>query len=311
MNRVLIIRGGAIGDFILTLPSLHVLRDHHPQTRIEILGYSHIVTLAHQRFYANGVRSIDDRAVAGFFAARGTLDSTLSSYLASFDLVVSYLYDPDSIFHDNLKRAGVRRVIVADGRPAQKQHASEHLAAWLQTVGLPLRIEAPRLYPLEQDHEDAGRNFPGLPAHTIALHPGSGSEAKNWPITRFIELARWLMERGFHILLVSGPADRQVETEFCGDAVAGGCTRCRGVALPTLAAALQKCTAFIGHDSGISHLCAGVGTPTVAIFGGTDPRIWGPRGRSVTIVQTGPGVSSVTVEDVKNALEPQLAKAEK
>ena len=59
MNRILVIRGGAIGDFILTLPTLRALRDKFPQAAIEILGYKHIAAIAESRFYADAVRSIE------------------------------------------------------------------------------------------------------------------------------------------------------------------------------------------------------------------------------------------------------------
>ncbi len=56
MNRILVIRGGAIGDFILTLPALRALRHAYPQAHIEILGYKHIAALAENRFYAEAIR---------------------------------------------------------------------------------------------------------------------------------------------------------------------------------------------------------------------------------------------------------------
>ena len=58
-QRILVIRGGAIGDFILTLPALKALRDTYPDAHIEILGYKHIAVLAENRFYAQAVRSIE------------------------------------------------------------------------------------------------------------------------------------------------------------------------------------------------------------------------------------------------------------
>src|SRR4051794_6642563 len=101
MNRILIIRGGAIGDFILTLPALKALREAYPDARLEILGYEHIAVVARNRFYADAVRSIEYAALSGFFAKDGTLDPALSDYFASFDLVISYLFDPDEIFQTN------------------------------------------------------------------------------------------------------------------------------------------------------------------------------------------------------------------
>ena len=57
--RILIIRGGAIGDFILTLPAIKLLRENFPDAHIEILGYRHIVAVAEGRFYAESARSIE------------------------------------------------------------------------------------------------------------------------------------------------------------------------------------------------------------------------------------------------------------
>ena len=67
MNRILVIRGGAIGDFILTLPALRALRDAYPRARIEILGYKHIVALAENRFYADAIRSVEYGPLSAFF----------------------------------------------------------------------------------------------------------------------------------------------------------------------------------------------------------------------------------------------------
>jgi len=98
MKRILVIRGGAIGDFILTLPALKALRDAYPHAHVEILGYKNIAALAERRFYAQAVRSIEYGSLASFFAKNSELPAELADYFASFDLIISYLYDPDGIF---------------------------------------------------------------------------------------------------------------------------------------------------------------------------------------------------------------------
>src|SRR5205085_1120041 len=110
MNRVLVIRGGAIGDFILTLPALKALRDAYPFAHIEILGYKHIAALAENRFYAQAVRSIEYGPLASFFTKNSELPAELAAYFASFDLIISYLYDPDGVFESNLRRCGVENL---------------------------------------------------------------------------------------------------------------------------------------------------------------------------------------------------------
>jgi heptosyltransferase-2 len=111
MTRILVIRGGAIGDFILTLPALKALRDAYPHAHIEILGYKHIAVLAENRFYAQAVRSIEYGPLSTFFAKNAELPSELVANFAGFDLLISYLYDPDGIFECNLRRCGVELLI--------------------------------------------------------------------------------------------------------------------------------------------------------------------------------------------------------
>src|SRR5713226_3531378 len=119
MNRILVVRGGAIGDFMLTLPALKALRDAWPRARIEILGYKHIAVLAENRFYAQAIRSIEYGALSSFFAKNSAPSAELAHYFASFDLIISYLYDPDGIFQNNLLRSGVQNLIRG---PAKVDH---------------------------------------------------------------------------------------------------------------------------------------------------------------------------------------------
>jgi len=123
MNRILVIRGGAIGDFILTLPTIKVLRDANPNSHIEILGYKQIAALAENRFYAQRVRSIESTLLARFFAKDTDLPAELAQYFAKFDLIVSYLYDPDEIFETNLKRSGQDRSAKRRIRRGEEQFA--------------------------------------------------------------------------------------------------------------------------------------------------------------------------------------------
>src|SRR5260370_1656130 len=114
--RILIIRGGAIGDFILTLPALKALRDACPHAQIEILGYKHIAVLAENRFYAQAVRSIEYGPLSSFFAKNSEISEELTDYFASFDLLITYLYDPNQTFENNLRRCAVRNRL---GGPAK------------------------------------------------------------------------------------------------------------------------------------------------------------------------------------------------
>lgn len=310
MDSALFIRGGAIGDFILTLPSLRAFREAFPTARVEIVGYPHIAALADRRWYAAAARPIDQRGMAAFFAEGAELDPALCAYLSSFDLVVSFLYDPDGIFQRNLMRAGATRVIAADSRPQATLHACDHLAAWLEKAGLPVKIEAPRLFPNDADAAQAAALHPAAGPPRVVLHLGSGSPTKNWPVGRFVELARLLEAKGFEVLVVDGPADDTAQRQFWGTPLPPGVRRCCGLKLPVLAALFARCAAFVGHDSGLTHLAAAAGAPVCAVFGPTDPRIWRPRGAKVVVLQRGPNPSSVTLDEVSLALLGLLERSQ-
>src|SRR5436309_13632505 len=118
-GKILVIRGGAIGDFILTLPVLTALRRQFPQAHIEVLGYGHIAQLALVGGLADEVRSIEPRPLAGFFARGGELAPGLQEYFAAFAIVLSYLYDPDQVFQANVARCSRAQFIAGPHRPEE------------------------------------------------------------------------------------------------------------------------------------------------------------------------------------------------
>lgn len=276
MNRILVIRGGAIGDFVLTLPAIRLLREAHPSARIEILGYKHIAALAEQRFYADGVKSIEAGPLSAFFAREGNLPAELRAWFAGFDLIVSYLYDPDGIFDANVRRCGRMQMVHGPGVLNDADHAARQLAKPLEQIGLDLRSEAAQLYPSAEDRAAASRLF-DLPY--VALHPGSGSERKNWPIAHWRALCERLHDR--RLLLVGGEADRERLQQLRDDRM----LIAEKLPLPILAAVLERAEAFVGHDSGISHIAAAVGTKCVLLFGPTDPRIWAPQNANALVLR--------------------------
>ena len=101
-GRILVIRGGAIGDFILTLPAITALRRQFPGAHLEVLGYPHIAQLAFAGGLVDRVQPIEARGLAGFFARGGELAPDLADYFSGFDIIISYLYDPDAIFQTNV-----------------------------------------------------------------------------------------------------------------------------------------------------------------------------------------------------------------
>ncbi|HKR53281.1 MAG TPA: glycosyltransferase family 9 protein [Chthoniobacterales bacterium] len=312
IKRILVIRGGALGDFVLTLPALKALRVAHPKVGIEILGYPHIAAIADKRFYAEAVRSIEYAALSRFFAREAELPPELCEYFAGFDLILSYLYDPDRIFEENLRRCGAENILRGPSKIVSGMSAAEQLAQPLQEIGITATDLAPKIFPSTEDRKFASAFLENCEPPFLAVHPGSGSEKKNWPIENWIELIAAVLNgaaasrsgcfsrssatdldeerlpsrsRSFRsILIVSGEADENarqtLRTSFDNE------SRVRfahHLPLPQLAALLQQST-FIGHDSGISHLAAAAGAHSIILFGPTDPNVWAPQNKEVTVL---------------------------
>ncbi|MDX2079744.1 MAG: glycosyltransferase family 9 protein [Terrimicrobiaceae bacterium] len=282
-NSILIVRGGAIGDFILTLPALRMLREGFPDSRIEIIGYRHICELARGRYYADAVRSIEFAPMAGFFNPKAELDPALSEYFAGFGQVVSYLFDPDGYFAQNLRRAGVKSLLTANPRIGDHDHAARQLARPLEQLALFLDDPAAVFFPSSGDRTASEPWLERLGEDFVAVHPGSGSPRKNWPLEFWLEWLDQLAGTGAPILVVGGESD--AERLAALRARFGNRLRfAENVPLCTLGTILGHCRFFVGHDSGISHLAAAAGAPCHLLFGVTDPAVWAPANPGVNVI---------------------------
>ena len=305
MNRILVIRGGAIGDFILTLPALKALRDAYPHAHIEILGYKHITVLAENRFYAQAVRSIEYGPLSSFFAKNSELPPELATYFASFDLIISYLYDPDGIFENNLRRCGVENFVRGPAKIEKGEHATRQLARPMQETGLTVADLAAKVYPSSEDRHVAAKFLSNLSRPITAFHVGSGSEKKSWPLQNWIDIGNHLLGSGDFdgsLIIVSGEADeeraRQLRTVWRTDRVRFA----KNLPLSELAALFERAI-FLGHDSGISHLAAAAGADCILLFGPSDPEVWAPLNENVRVIRGADGkIDNIEVAAVEEAM---------
>ena len=295
VGKILVIRGGAIGDFLLTLPAIQLMRDSLPDPHIEVLGYRNAVDVATAFGIVEGARSIEYGPMAKFFVPKSDLDTKLMYYIGEFDLVLSYLFDPDDYFKDNIKRCGVETFIqgphkVKDDRALG--HAASQLAKPLEGLAMFLEKPGPVLDFSKAKRRDVGALLGALGASEerplIALHPGSGSPSKNWDLTRWIEVCRDLRARypcaGF--VVITGEAEHQrfnvIERMFVDAELRH--VHVNGASLEDVAHVLRRCDLFLGHDSGVSHLAGACGIPAVVLFGPTVSEIWAPQNPQVTVV---------------------------
>jgi ADP-heptose:LPS heptosyltransferase len=119
------------------------------------------------------------------------------------------------------------------------------------------------------------------PKGCAVIHPFSGSAKKNWPLDRFRELAGRL---DLPVRWCAGPEEPLDGAERFED-------------LGALARWMSEASLYVGNDSGVTHIAAACGVPTVAVFGASDPSVWAPRGERVRVV----GPPSPDVDEVFRA----------
>lgn len=310
MGKILFIRGGAVGDFILTLPAIQLARESLPDARIEVLGYPPVTRLAQAAGLADGTRSIEYGPLSSFFVPRSLLSPELMDYFGSFSVIVSYLYDPDGFFRENMERCGVQTIFPGPHRVDESSEPKIPAAAQLAKPleSLALFLEKPHVTLAFDDvTRDAATEFLRTEnepdAQWIALHPGSGSPRKNWSFEGWIAVARALYasDPSTRFIVTSGEAEDAVIAEFLTLLSAAGLPyrHAAHLSLPILGAVLQRCRLYLGHDSGISHLAAACGVSGLLLFGPTDPQIWAPQNPGMRFLRApGGDLSKIEIEAV-------------
>ena len=305
LGKILVIRGGAIGDFILTLPVLAALREQFPETHIEVLGYAHIAELARAGGNVDAIRSIEARPLAGFFARGGDLNAELALYFSSFSIIISYLYDPDEIFKTNVARCSKAQFIVGPHRPNERErtHATEVFLKPLERLAI--------FQPNAEPQLKLGMRTPAIPlppGRWLAVHPGSGSENKNWAEASWGELLELMIRKtDWQLLLVGGEAEGDRLKRLAAILPGERIKVLQSVSLVALTAALHQCMGYIGHDSGITHLASAAGVPNLVLWGESVEEIWRPRNAKTTILREAGGLKALTAARV---LEAALSKFE-
>ena len=298
-GKILVIRGGALGDFILTLPVLAALRGRFPNQAVEVLGYERAASLAVAGGLAGRVSALESPHLAGFFARDGRWPGRASEYFAGFELIVSYAHDPEGIFQANVSRCSAAQFLAGPHRPddSSQCHATQTLLRPLETLGVSEADPSPRL------------NLPG-PVEPradlcLAAHPGSGSPRKNWPESKWAEFLKKLSaETCWHFLLIGGEAEGSRCDRLAALLPSHRVRLAQNLPLVELAHEMRSCAAFIGHDSGVTHLAAALDLPGLVLWGPSNETVWRPMSDGMRLLRDDRGLDALSVQTV--FLETQL-----
>lgn len=275
--KLLIIRPAALGDTLMLGPSLYALRG---------LAESF---LAGRRPGIDFMRPLVSQCLdfegAGWHALfMDASEPRAKLPIAAVDRVVAFLNDPQGAVGRNLKHSFPRATIaVLPGYPGEGEalHVALYLARAMEKCGLPLKaekaVEKAFKHPL----------FPPGNRHRIrtVFHPGSGGARKNHPPEFWMNLVRSFQEMIPRVkeapMMLLGPAEetllpffsgaKEVDLVFSPD---------RG----RLCLLLQESLLYVGQDSGVTHLAAMMGTPTLALFRNTPVDQWRPLGPRARVI---------------------------
>jgi ADP-heptose:LPS heptosyltransferase len=300
----LVLQPGAIGDCLLTLPLIRFMKEQVGLAGVDVIGHTDYIGLFPGRTCVDRIRSIDIIDLHKLFFKPKDFDladaDPLISVFKGYSWIVSFLGGADSNFEENLiftaNCSQGAEVITLPLKPPKNIHshvADYHIEQFVEQCGLKVELQSAANYKNLAKATDsdkiAGRELlkqSGVKSdrRIIIIHPGSGGRSKCWHLDNFIAIAEEL-EQDNSVVFLLGPAEIE---RFDAAALtrmqnAGKCLQ--DLTLPQVLAVLSCGDVFIGNDSGITHLSAQLGVNTVALFGPTDPDVYGPLGREVTILR--------------------------
>jgi len=297
VRRILFITLSNIGDAVMTTPALQLVHETFPSARVDIVcdPRSHDI-FVHCPFRGALIFKEKRRGLAG------TLQLIRRLRREVYDLIVDVRTDGLAWLLCARRRLTKKRPS-AGARHAVQQHAA---------VVAPLagaRPPAMRLW-LDDAIRDKARLWVNeLCAESIlAIAPGANWLAKIWPAARFRELADRVADLVDGYVLVGSREDRSLGAELALGLKRPCLNLCGKTSLLEAGAVLERCTAFVGNDSGLGHLAAAAGTRTLTIFGPGDPERYRPWGaQSVWVASADREITSLASEPAVGALRRLLA----
>jgi heptosyltransferase-3 len=280
IQRIVVFRPGAIGDTLLSFPALLALRQRFPRAWLLVVGNRPALALGQAAGFFDASDAFGADWVADLFGEVPTVK--LGERLQGSDLSIIWMHNQAAAddLAARVHAAGVRVVVplVSFPEAAHRQHLTDFLVESLAPLGIGLPASSVVLKPPLDET---------VVKPTIVLHPGAGAQRKRWPAERFAALADRFAERGFAIALTAGPADEAAVKAVYAQLRRATPDVLAGLSLVQLAGKIARARLFIGNDSGITHLAALLGVPTLALFGPFDPVYWAPRGPRVTVIDAG------------------------
>jgi ADP-heptose:LPS heptosyltransferase len=278
-RHILVIHHGALGDIVSTFPAFLRLKKLYDYTAI--VCQSKIGQLAVELEVVDHYFPLEAAAFASLYSNH--VDSVVKNILSSYRNII--LFSRFRPLQKTLFSITGNEVFRIQPQPDknQKIHITEHILSNLVKCRL-LEKSDKDTHSILSSTVYTDRRDPQYDPLKIFIHPGSGSRKKCWPVSNFIKIASSINAKGKRPEFILGPAEYDLSNMLLQQRIPNSKVHTIDT-LTELAFLLKTGGGYIGNDSGVSHLAAFLGLPTVVAFGPSDPEIWKPMGRAVKIVQ--------------------------
>ena len=292
--RILVIRPAALGDTLTLAPALSNSREWG-----EVIVAGRKPGIDFLRPLVSGCLDFEGPGWHSLFT--DVPEPGVSLPLREADKIVAFLNDPQGIVRKNLQRffSGAS-IAVLPGYPDKKDavHVALYLARAMEKSGLPVQAETVMKDATKRPLLLSGNRH----RLRIVFHPGSGGAQKNHPPEFWVNLVRAFRETisvaNEMPLILLGPAEENLLPFFSGEK---GAEILLSPDMDKLARLLQEASLYIGHDSGITHLAAMHGAPTIALFRHSFVDQWRPLGPRVKVVEGSASGPELVEETLKAA----------
>ncbi|PLR22334.1 ADP-heptose--LPS heptosyltransferase [Caulobacter zeae] len=296
IKKVLVIKLGALGDFVLALAAMKKIREAHPRARITLLTTPPFEALARLSPYFNAVEVDGRPSDAGdLFKMLGRIRK--AKYDRVYDLQTNnrtgWYFQALRPFPPQWSGIAKGASLPQRGRARYHMHTLERHADQLRQAGIwpdaptePGSAPPPDLSWILRKHKDA-RPVAGAvtPKPYVLLVPGGSAHRpeKRWPVESYAQLAALLKSKGLDIVIIGGPQESAMARQI--QKAAGQARDLTGrTDFAQLAVLGAKAALVVGNDTGPTHLLAAAGAPTIALFSdASDPALCGPRGHVAVI----------------------------
>jgi heptosyltransferase-3 len=299
-RNILIFHAGALGDFVVSWPLALALGRLHPQSRIIYVTNAGKGKLAEKALRTEST-DVDAGQWHHLFGDPASLPEPSRRMLENAHSVFSFISDPDDPWTENVKRINPElNLLCIKPRPSGPDDATfpGHVSQWLENQLARVPAVRTALQQIMRSVQTRGVGYKRSPEGTIAVHPGSGSEKKNWPTSHFLQLVRKLVKARKRVRVLIGEAEKErlSKEDLAHFASVADVTEPEDYV--NLLTNLGIADALVCNDTGPAHLGGIIGTPTFTLFGpDSNPTRWKPLGPHVHL-KTTPDLSHLSADEV-------------